>query len=151
MMGLARGSPPVAAGGAAGAGGGAEAAAGAEPVATGTGAAAAATAEGEPGVRRKPQDPQKRLPGPFMWPHCGHGDLLATTAATAPLLPAEGLAAGAATGAAGADGAAAGGAAAAEAMAEAEAAFTPCGGVWGENAFGAESRGSSAPQPRQNL
>ena len=28
---------------------------------------------------------------------------------------------------------------------------TPCGGVCGENGFGAASRGSSAPQPRQNL
>jgi hypothetical protein len=30
-------------------------------------------------------------------------------------------------------------------------ARTPCAGVDGENGFGAASRGSSAPQPRQNL
>ena len=30
-------------------------------------------------------------------------------------------------------------------------ALTPCGGVCGVNGFGAASRGSSAPQPRQNL
>ena len=29
--------------------------------------------------------------------------------------------------------------------------FMPCGGVCGENGLGAASRGSSAPQPRQNL
>jgi hypothetical protein len=31
------------------------------------------------------------------------------------------------------------------------AARTPCGGVCGENGFGAAALGSSAPQPRQNL
>jgi hypothetical protein len=31
------------------------------------------------------------------------------------------------------------------------AAFTPWGGVCGEKSLGAASRGSSAPQPRQNL
>ena len=30
-------------------------------------------------------------------------------------------------------------------------AFIPCGGVCGENGFGATPRGSSAPHPRQNL
>ncbi len=34
---------------------------------------------------------------------------------------------------------------------EGDAAFTPCGGVCGENGLGAASRGSSAPHPRQNL
>jgi hypothetical protein len=33
----------------------------------------------------------------------------------------------------------------------AAAAFIPCGGVRGANGLGAASRGSSAPQPRQNL
>ena len=38
-----------------------------------------------------------------------------------------------------------------EAEAAACAERMPCGGVCGENGFGAASRGSSAPQPRQNL
>ncbi|MBX3263988.1 MAG: zinc-binding dehydrogenase, partial [Labilithrix sp.] len=40
---------------------------------------------------------------------------------------------------------------AAAALDDAPAAFTPCGGVCGVKGFGAASRGSSAPQPRQNL
>jgi hypothetical protein len=41
--------------------------------------------------------------------------------------------------------------AAAVAWLEAWPARTPCGGVLGENGFGAASRGNSAPHPRQNL
>jgi hypothetical protein len=44
-----------------------------------------------------------------------------------------------------------GGCATVDAIGAGAAAFTPCGGVSDVNGFGAASRGSSAPHPRQNL
>ena len=127
-----------------------EAAAGA---ATGAGGGGAA----ETDARLKPHDMQKRIPGGFWFAHCGHGGLAPTEGAGAGATARE--AGGAATGAGGAaTGGAAGaaglGAANGSAIAAAAgfAGAIPCGGVWlGLNCLGAASRGSSAPQPRQNL
>jgi hypothetical protein len=102
-----------------------------------------------------------------MWPHCGHGMVAAAPPAAGAAAEGAGTAerCGAADGETAtvpASGDGAGAAAAGLGMAEgtaamgavagaAAAAFTPCGGVCGEKGFGAASRGSSAPQPRQNL
>ena len=93
-----------------------------------------------------PHDAQKRLPVVFTCPHCGQ------VTATAPAGGAPDGEACAATAA----GAAIGGAATGIGMgagtgAGAATAGTPCGGVAAEKGFAAAARGSSAPQPRQNL
>jgi hypothetical protein len=114
------------------------------------------------------------------WPHCGQMTVAPLGAGPAEWAgAAEGAGAGAGAGAGsgaagrgGAEGAYAGagweamGAAAGSgprvaagagmdtvppASADAPTGLTPWGGVWGENGFGATSRGSSAPQPKQNF
>jgi len=103
--------------------------------------------------KRNPHEPQKTLLGALICPHCGHGE------------PPEGAVEGdTATGAMGGGGVAVGtdaicavgpcpseGAEPGSAGTRTEAALTPCGGVDAEKVLGAVSRGSSAPQPRQNL
>ena len=104
------------------------------------------------------------LDGVLTWPHCGQ-----TTVAARP-----GAAAGRGAGAARRCGATRSGAARARGEGSSRGdcsdghryrrrpvaaplrgglsrACMPCGGVCGENGFGAASRGSSAPHPRQNL
>src|SRR3954466_8059095 len=111
------------------------------------GGAAAGAAEGlapASAPRLYPHDAQKRLPVPFTCPHCGQ-----VTVPPAAPGAAEGRAArGAATGAGGAGGGT--GAGGGGGMGTATAG-TPCGGVAAENGFAATARGSSAPQPKQNL
>src|SRR5579872_1100815 len=142
--------------------------------AAGSGAAAGAEAGlGAAPPRRKPHEPQKRFDGEFTCPHCGQVTVpgLPLGAMTVPAaFTGAGAGAAGATGAAGGIGArdctgdgaiatvppraatpAAGAGAGACTAAAACAARMPWGGVPGEKGLGAASRGSSAPQPRQNL
>ena len=129
-----------------------------EPPGSAAGAGCAVAAgRGEPLPRRKPHEPQNRLEVVLTWLHCGHTTTPAPGAAAACAGAASG-ATGAGCGAGAREGIIAGPAATATvparpvaALAATCAARTPCGGVWGENGFGAASRGSSAPHPRQNL
>ena len=121
------------------------------PAVIGVGAAAAAAgtegAAPASAPRLYPHEAQKRLPVVLTWPHWGQETAAAPGGA-------EGDGAGAGcdadlTAGAGAVGTGAGTGAAA---AGAATAGTPCGGVLEEKGLAwAEPRGSSAPQPKQNL